>query len=211
MSEQKIRKELVKYGKKLVEKGLVSGAGGNISARSGKFIYLSPGGFPLDKIKTSQSVKVELKTGKAKKSSLSPSCEMPMHLAGYRVKNDIGAFIHVHPPYALGLACAGITLKALFPDFVVLIGEKLPLISYFTPGSKKLAKAVGRALKNNQAVLLKNHGLVTVGKNLKEAYLRAEIVEEAAKIYFISKLSGKVRFLNAEEIGDIEREYKAKS
>ena len=193
------------FGKKLVEKGLVRGEGGNISLREGNSVYLSPSGFSLDEIKPEQYVKVNLKTGQVQKKSLPPSCEMFLHLSCYRVRDDIGAVVHVHPPFSIGLGCAGLILKALSPEFVISLGEKVLLIPYFAPGSEILARKVSQVLKNNSAVLLQNHGLVTVGKNLKEAYLRAEIIEEAAKIYFISHLLGKVRFLTKSEIRDIKR------
>lgn len=210
MNDIQIRKELIKYGKELIEKGLVSGTGGNISARAGNFIYLSPSGFSLDEIKPHQYVKIDLNVSgkKIEASPFSPSCEMPMHLACYRARSDIKAVMHVHPPFAIGLGCAGVKLKALFPDFVVLIGEELPLLPYLLPGSEILGKKVREVLKNNSAVLLQNHGLVTVGKNLREAFLRAEIIEEAAKIYFISCLLGKTCMLTNKEIDDIKKRYK---
>ena len=193
------------FGKRLVEKGLVRGAGGNISLREGNSVYLSPSGFPLDEIKPEQYVKVNLKTGQVQKESLLPSCEMFLHLSCYRVRDDIGAVAHVHPPFSIGLGCAGLTLKALSPEFVISLGERVPLIPYFTPGSEILAGKVSQVLKNHSAVLLQNHGLVAVGKDLHQACLRAEIIEEAAKIYFVSHLLGKVRFLTKREMRDIKK------
>jgi len=208
MEEKKIRKELVKYGKKLVAKELVSGVGGNISIRAGKFVYLSPSGFNLEAIKSNQHVKLNLETGKIQHSALKPTCEMPMHLACYRARSNIKAVIHVHPPFAIALGCAGITLEALFPDFVVLIGNKVPLFPFFIPGSEISGQKVNEVFKNYPAVLIQNHGLVTVGENLSEAFLRAEIIEEAARIYSISYSLGKVRFLSKKEISEIEKRYK---
>ncbi|MGB9642315.1 MAG: class II aldolase/adducin family protein, partial [Candidatus Ratteibacteria bacterium] len=85
---QSIRKQLCKYGKLVLEKNLAAGPGGNISARDGEFVYLSPSGFALDEIKESQWVKINLKTGK-QYGSLRPSCEISMHIGCYLARPDI--------------------------------------------------------------------------------------------------------------------------
>ncbi len=206
----RLRKELAGFGRKLFEKGLIHGSGGNISAREGKFVYLSPSGFYLNNIKPSQHIKLNLRTGKKENSVLKPTCETPMHLACYRARSDIQAVIHVHPPFAIASSCAGITLRALFPDFVVLIGDKVPLVPYFIPGSQIIGERFKKIFKKYSAVLIQNHGLVTVGKNLSEAFLRAEIIEEAAKIYYLARSLGRVRFLSKKEIVEIEKKYKGK-
>ena len=208
MSEKKIREKLAECSRRLAEEGLIKGTGGNISVKAGRFIYLSPSGFYLDKVKPNQYVKVNLDGRRVSKSSLSPSCELPLHLSSYRARADIRAVIHVHPLNTLALSCAGETVRAIFPDFAVLIGEKLPVIPYFFPGSELLGKKVGKVLKKNPAVLLRNHGLVAAGKNLDEAILYAEIIEEAARVYILSRQVGKVSFLSKKEVAALRERYK---
>lgn len=204
MSEEKIRYELTLYGKKIVEKNLVSVGGGNISAREKDFIYLSPSGYALDEINEDQWVKINLNTGDIIDSPLKPTCEIEMHLVCYKSRQDIRAVIHTHPPYVVGVTSANIQIEPMFPDFVVYLGKKVPLLDYITPGGKKLAKAIEKIIGNYNVVCLKNHGVITTGLHLKEAFYRNILIEEAAKIIFISKTLGNPHFFTSEEKEEIE-------
>ncbi|NQS88222.1 class II aldolase/adducin family protein [Patescibacteria group bacterium] len=203
-TEADIRKELTLYGKKIVQKGLVVATGGNISARKGNIVYLSPGGFTLDEIAEGQWAKVELKTGKIIKPILKPTCEINMHLICYRTREDIGAVVHTHPPYVTGVVSAGVKIKPMFPDYVAYLGEEVPLLQYITPAGNELAKAIGKIIGKYNAISLKNHGALTVGSNLKEAFHRSMILEEAAKILFISKIMGTPGIFNPSEVKKIK-------
>ncbi len=200
---EKIRKILSEYGKKIVEKGLVAGPGGNISARDGDFVYLSPSGFFLDEIKEEEWVKVDFKTGKIY-SNLRPTCEISMHLGIYMVREDVKAVFHTHPPITVGLISAGVKFKPFFPEFVAILGKKIPIIDYVPPAGEEIRKAVCKEIKKSDVVLLKNHGVVAVGQSIKEAYTRSLIVEEAAKSLFVGIISGKMRYFKKEEIEGIE-------
>ena len=202
-SEKKLKQELVRYGKKIIEKGLAVGPGGNISARKGNTIYLSPSGYSFDELNEDDYVGVNLKTGKITEGTLKPTCEVSMHLGCYLIRKDISAVIHTHPPLVIGLISAGAKIKPMFPDFVALVGE-VPVIDYVIPAGEKIRKAVTKVIKKYDAVLLKNHGLVTVGATLKEAFYRAEIIEEAARILIVSRIFGKPGFLNKREIKGIK-------
>ncbi len=199
---KKIKKELVTYGKMITEKGLAAGPGGNISARCGEVIYLSPSGYSLGELKEEDYVGVSLKTGEIVEGQLKPTCEVSMHLGCYLVRKDVQAVIHIHPPLAIGLASAGVKIEAMFPDFVALLGE-VPVIDYVIPAGEKIRKAVTTVIKEHEAVLLANHGAVTVGANLKEAFCRAELIEDAARILLTSLTVGKPRFLTKKEVEEI--------
>jgi len=200
---EEIRKKLSEYGKKIVEKGLVAGPGGNISAREGDFVYLSPSGFFLDEIKEEEWVKVNLKTGEII-GNLRPTCEISMHLGIYMEREDIKAVFHTHPPITVGLISAGVKFKPFFPEFVAILGKSIPLIEYVPPAGEEIRKAVVKEIKKGNVVLLKNHGVVAVGQSLKEAYTRSLIVEESAKSIFVGILSGKIRYFTKKEIKQIE-------
>ncbi|MGC8976635.1 MAG: class II aldolase/adducin family protein [Candidatus Ratteibacteria bacterium] len=200
---EEIRKILTEYGKKVVEKGLVAGPGGNISGRDGDFVYLSPSGFFLDEIKEDQWVKVNLKTGEIL-SDLRPTCEISMHLGIYIERDDVKAVFHTHPPITVGLISAGVKFKPFFPDYVAILGRNVPLIDYVTPAGEDIRKAVCKEIKKADVVLLKNHGVVAVGESIKEAYTRSLIVEEAAKSIFAARCCGKLRYFNEKEIKQIE-------
>jgi len=201
---EEIRKKLTEIGKKIVEKGLVAGPGGNISARDGEFVYLSPSGFFLDEIEENQWVKVNLKTGEIF-SDLRPTCEISMHLGIYVEREDVKAIIHTHPPITVGLISSGVKFKPFFPDYVAILGRDVPVIKYVPPAGEEIRKAVCKEIKKVNVVLLKNHGVVAVGESIKEAYTRSLIVEEAAKSIFIGILTGKLRYFNKKEIEQIEK------
>jgi len=209
----KITEELSYYGKLLVEKGLTTGPGGNISAREGGLVYLSPSGFSLAEIKPQDWVVVNLKNGKriGKDNGLRPTCEISTHLGCYLARKDIKTVVHTHPILATAMATAGVQFKGLFPDFVALVGPETPVLDYIVPGGEELREAVVRKLKKGyNAVLLKNHGAVIVGENMKEAYYRSLLLEDAARFLMATLSIGrKPRYLSPAEvkgIGNMEAE-----
>lgn len=195
---EEIKQELVKYARKIVRGGLVVGPGGNISVRAGDVVYLSPSGYALDEISADQYVGVDLHTGRVVEGNLKPTCETSMHLGCYLIRQDIQAVVHTHPPLTIGLISAGLELKPMTPDFVAYVVQA-PVIDYVIPAGVEIREAVTRVIKEHNAVLLKNHGAVTVGANLKEAFYRALIIEDASRILLASLIAGKVRFLTEEE------------
>ncbi|MCL5408971.1 MAG: class II aldolase/adducin family protein [Candidatus Omnitrophica bacterium] len=200
--ENEIREQLSWYGKKIIEKGLAAGPGGNISAKDEDFVYLSPSGFALDEIGHQQWVKLNIKTGNVE--GLKPTCEVSMHLGCYLARKEIKAVIHTHPPLTLALICAGREFKAFCPDFVALLGKKVPVIPYVIPSGEEIRKAVVEQIKKYNVVLLKNHGVVCVGESLKEAFSRSWLIEESARTILYGTLLGKFRYLNKKEIDDID-------
>lgn len=200
---EKIREMLTEYGKKLVEKGLVAGPGGNISARDGDYVFLSPSGFFLDEIKESEWVKINLKTGKVS-GDLRPTCETSMHLGIYVEREEIRAVIHTHPPVTVGLISAGIRFKPVFPDYVAMLGREVPVIDYVQPGGEAIRKAVVDRIKKCNVVLLKNHGAVCIGETLKEAFARSVLMEETAKTVFVGKVAGNLKCLSLREVEEVE-------
>ena len=116
---ENIREKLTEYGRKIVEKKLVAGSGGNISAREGNFVYLSPSGFFLDDIKKNEWVKVDIKTGEIYEE-LKPTCEISTHLGIYKEREDVKVVFHTHPPLTVGLISSGMDFKPFFPDFVAV-------------------------------------------------------------------------------------------
>lgn len=200
---EEIRKLLTIYGKKIVEKGLVAGPGGNISAREGNYVFLSPSGFFLDEIDEKEWVKVDIRTGKTS-GDLRPTCEISMHLGIYLEREDVNAVIHTHPPITTGLISAGVKFKPVFPDYVALLGRNVPVLDYVIPGGEAIRKAVVSKIKDCNVVLLKNHGAVCVGSTLKEAFARSWLVEDTAKTILAGKLAGSLKCLNLKEIEGIE-------
>ncbi|RUS48032.1 class II aldolase/adducin family protein [Cohnella sp. AR92] len=201
MSSQAIREELCKYARKTVANKLVVGPGGNISARHEGKMYLSPSGFALDEIEPGQWVEVDIESGEVTDIGLRPSSEVLMHLYAYRHNPNIGAMVHTHPPYCIAFTLVEKELPIMFPDQAALVGRTV-YVDYVLPTTDRLADAVVQKAYSS-SILLGNHGLVTTGRNLREAYYRTEVVEESAKIYLISRAIKAPKVLTAEETEEI--------
>lgn len=202
MNEAEIRSELCKYAKRTVSSRLVVGPGGNISARLGDKMYLSPSGFALEEIEPEQWVEVDVATGEIADTGFRPSSEVLMHLYAYRSNLSIGAIVHTHPPYCIAFTLVEQELPIMFPDQAALVGKTIS-IPYVLPTTDKLATAVADKVNDASSILLANHGLVTVGRNLREAYNRTEVVEESAKIYLLARAIREPKALTKEEYEEI--------
>lgn len=198
-----VREELCKYARKIVEKGMVVGPGGNISARDGDTMLVSPSGFALEEILPEQWVAVSIADGSIQAApGLRPSSEVLMHLYGYQVNPAIGAMIHTHPANSIAFGLIEEKLPIMFPDQAALTGET-GFVPYVVPTTALLANAVKEKINAYTTLLLGNHGLVAVGRNLREAYYRTEVVEESARIYLLAKAAGTPRVLTEAELVEI--------
>ncbi len=198
-----VREELCKYARKIVEKGMVVGPGGNISARDGDTMLVSPSGFALEEILPEQWVAVSIADGSIQAApGLRPSSEVLMHLYGYQANPSIGAMIHTHPANSIAFGLIGEKLPIMFPDQAALTGET-GFVPYVVPTTALLANAVKEKINAYTTLLLGNHGLVAVGRNLREAYYRTEVVEESARIYLLAKAAGTPKVLTQEELDEI--------
>jgi L-fuculose-phosphate aldolase len=119
------------------------------------------------------------------------SSEIGMHLFIYRKRPDIGAVVHAHPPTATGYAASGIPLdNPLVSEIVVSLGS-VPLAHYETPGTPELAESLAPLVGDHDAILMANHGVVTFGEDLLDAYMNMETVEHYAKIALVAHMLGK--------------------
>ncbi len=204
MSDSELRLEMSRYAQRIFSKGLVTGAGGNISAREGDCMLISPSGFSLEDVEPEQYVDVRITSGEIAPGALRPSSEVLMHLACYRRRPDIRAVVHTHPQYTIALVSSGHDLRPIFADSIVYLGRQVPHIDYITVTTPELAAAVEAQIGNSNCVILRNHGAITLGENLKQAFWRACTVEECARIQLLAVLAGRPCFLDAEEAGRLE-------
>ncbi len=208
MKNIRIKKQLVKIGRKIADKELVVGPGGNISARVGNIVYMKASGICFEEAKASDYIGVDLKTGKIVDGSKKPTCEIAMHLGCYLERKDITAVIHTHAPIATAVGMQDIPFRPFSPDLAALVGN-VPTIKYVVPGGKELAEEIRRVIKKHNAALMCNHGLLTVGANLREAYYRTLLIEGACKTFVAAKSLGKMKFFTkkeAEQINNLEAE-----
>jgi L-fuculose-phosphate aldolase len=197
-----IREELVKYGTKIAQAGLVAGAGGNISAREGGLIWMKPSGFAMDDMTPDDLCGMDLATGEQKKGGSRPTSEVNMHLAIYRARPDIQAIFHTHSAWASGVVSAGVEMRPMFAEFVNDLG-RVGTVPYVTPTTHRLADAMAEKARTCDTIFMVNHGVLAVGVTLKQAYYRVVVVEDAAKSLVAACIVGKPRFFSQEQVDEI--------
>ncbi|MFH1627682.1 MAG: class II aldolase/adducin family protein [Pseudomonadota bacterium] len=199
------REDFCRFCHLLYERRLAAGVGGNISARSGNRIFLTPSGYSLRDLQP-DIVAVVNEEGLLMAGD-KPTKEADMHIEVLRVRPDINVVFHLHGPYIIAASTmfepGPSTLPALTPGFVYY-AYPLPMIPFMIPGSRELAKCATEALsaKGSYAVLLKNHGLITLGKDFSETLNIAEEIDEAARVYILT--GGKASPIPSENIDKIK-------
>jgi L-fuculose-phosphate aldolase len=195
-----LRKEMVEICKLIYSRGLVVATDGNISARLGENeILITPSGKSKGMVETQDLVVIDLE-GKKISGNMSPSGEFRLHTMVYKERPDINAVVHAHPPYSTAFSVAGISLiQCVLPEVVITIGG-VPLTEYATLYTEELPLSIKKYIKDFNALLLKNHGVVTVGENLLSAYHRLEKVEHMAQIIYLAKNLGNVDVLSKEQL-----------
>jgi L-fuculose-phosphate aldolase len=198
-----IAHQLVAVCRRLYEKGFVTATDGNVSVRlpNGN-VLTTPTSLNKGKVKESDLVEVTLE-GKTVTNDRKPSMELDMHLFIYQQRSDANAVVHAHPIYATGFATARMPLdKHLLPEVVFGLGA-IPLARYATPSTKEVAESIAPYVKTSTAILLENHGVVTFGKDLDDAFFKMEKVEHAAHIAFVARLLGGERPLSSADVAKL--------
>jgi L-fuculose-phosphate aldolase len=201
---QSARQELLVYGRKIAERLLVVGPGGNTSVRADKAIVVKTSGCAFEDCTEDDYIPIDITTGDVVGSDKKPTCEIYMHIACFLKRPDVNAVVHTHPPIATGIASAGKTLPPIYPDLIALVGAEIPVLPYIVPSGKALANAVAEVITDHNAVLLSNHGLLTVGVNLREAYFRNLLVEEACKTWLAARAAGEPYILTPEQVHEVD-------
>ena len=185
--------EIINVSKNIYDKGLVSGKAGNISARfkgdNGDIIAITPTLKSLANLAEEDIVLVDMDTNALTNGK--PSSEVNMHIEIYKKRPDINGIVHTHSPYATGFAFSNKRIKRL-EGFGEIKNPFLPYIEYEKPGSDELAVKASDSIKSDDVLVLKNHGVICVGENLKEAELLAVFIEESAKTQFITYMLNSV-------------------
>ncbi|MBP2644773.1 MAG: L-fuculose-phosphate aldolase [Firmicutes bacterium] len=201
-----IKASIVEAGCAMLAKGLVAGTWGNISVRSEGGVAITPSGSDYLTLTPSDIVTVDYNgiTGEGQRV---PSSEMPLHLAIYTARPDVGAIVHTHSIFASACAVARRSIPPLIEDLVQMTGGGVEVAEYALPGTKALAENTVKALGDRQAVLMANHGLVACGRTLKEAMLIVVLVEKAAEIYVHSQALGGPQVLSEQDIQIMRQFY----
>lgn len=179
---RRLLRRMIDAGSILAEKGLVAEEEGNLSIRTddGK-ILITRSGARLGRLDDTDFLKVDL-SGKVLTGSGKLTSEKGVHQACYRQRPDIGAVIHAHPPNVISLTLAGIPMTAVpIPEVAYTVGS-VPTTDFAVPGTDEGGRVIEEMILTCDAVLLKNHGAVTVGKSVEEALGRILTLEKAALI-----------------------------
>jgi L-fuculose-phosphate aldolase len=185
--------EIIDTGNNIYQKNLISGKSGNISKRIkgsyGDIIAITPTLKSLSGLNQEDIVLVDLDGNTL--TSGKPSSEVNMHLEIYKKRDDVNAIVHTHSPYATGFAFSNKSIKRL-EGFGEIKNPYLPSIEYEKPGSSELAKNASEGIGDSDVLVLKNHGVICVSENLKEAQSLAVFVEESAKTQFVTLMLNSV-------------------
>jgi len=191
------RRDIVTYAARLRPDGLVTGTSGNLSVRVGDVVAITPTGVDYDDLTPEIIPLIDL-AGRPAEGDLLPSSEVPMHLAAYR-RTTARAIVHTHSPYATVLSTL---VEELPPIHYMLaqLGGRVRVAPYGTYGSEELAQNMIDALDGRGAVILQNHGAITIGDTLAEAYDRSVTLEWLSALYYRARLAGPPNILDDTEI-----------
>jgi L-fuculose-phosphate aldolase len=189
-----IKDLIIDIGKRLWTRGYVAANDGNISVRTGKseLMITTSGvskGFMSRDMIIKMSMDGEILTPK---NQYLPSSEVKMHLEVYKQRDDIKAVVHAHPPYSTSFAVAGMPIETfILPEAIMSFGE-VPIAPYGTPSTMEMPDSIIPFIRNSNAILLANHGALTLGIDLITAYHRMETLEHTAHILYLALGLGNV-------------------
>ena len=203
------RKLIVEYGKLLVTKGLTTGTGGNISIldKEKKYFAISPSGIDYFETEPEDVVIMDL-DGKIVEGERKPSSEWMMHLIFYKKRDDVEAVVHTHSRFSSTISCMRWEIPALH-YYVAFAGKTIPCAKYASYGTQELADNAFEGMGEGKAALLANHGLITIGRSVKEAFLVAEMSEEMAEYYYRTKSIGEPVLLDEEGMESMLLRFKS--
>jgi L-fuculose-phosphate aldolase len=186
--------------RQLAAHGLIAGRDGNLSVRlDPNRVLVTPSGFIKSQIAASDMVEIDLATGHPTRGPRKPTSELDLHLRILRHRPDVRAVVHAHPPMATAFAVAGQEIPGnLLPELIFVVGP-VPLVPFGMPGTPELGDRIVPYIEDprHQALLLANHGAVTMGRTLDEAWIRMESLEHAARIITAARAIGEPRPLEA--------------
>jgi L-fuculose-phosphate aldolase len=206
--EKEIREQIAAYGGLLYAQGLVSGASGNLSARlDADHILITPSGCHKGMLAPGDLLLYNLNTSQTTgETQRKPSSEIRMHTFVYQHRPDVRAVIHAHPPYAVALSVAGISLETVVLPEVILTMGAIVDCGYATPTTENVVHAMKEPVRTgHNALILARHGSVTLGNTMQEAFCRLEIVEHVAKVTAVARSMGEVSPLPQKEIDELKQ------
>lgn len=203
--EEELRRDLKKFSRWLSRLGFTPGTSGNLSVRldSGRLL-VTPTGISKGLVKAADMVIVDL-DGRLLAGSRKITSELPMHLAVYQQRADIKAVVHSHPPLATAFACSGRALDEILCQEAVMTVGIVPLASYATTGTAEVGVSMRPFLAEHDAILLENHGVVSYGQSLVDAFMKMQTVEHLAHLALVAHQLGSARPLGKDQVQQLRR------
>jgi len=202
------RKKVVEKGIEMLATSLTVGTWGNLSCRvpGEDYIAITPTGMSYDTLVPEDIVVLDLR-GNTVSGTRKPSIEVPLHLAIYNAREDVQAIVHTHSAYATAMAVARREIPGAVEDLVQIVGGNVRVNEYALPGTEQLGINTVKAMEGRNAVLLANHGMLGVGRNLEEAFRVCQVVEKSAQVTLLAQLMGGVVELSQEDIDGMRNFY----
>jgi L-fuculose-phosphate aldolase len=200
------RKEVARFMRRLYSHGLTTTSGGNISLRFLRdIIAITPSATDKGRMRWKEVVIMTM-MGENLTPDLKPSMEVEMHLSIYR-KKDVNAIVHAHPVFATAFTAMKCRINTgLTAEACAILGQPV-YVPYALMGSKQLAKIVAKSIERSDILLLENHGILSVGASLLQAFDKIEVLENAARMTVIVEVMGGKRSLTKVKINEIERMF----
>lgn len=203
MSEWKLREEMCEIGRRVYNKGFAAANDGNISYRLGEDrVLCTPTRVSKGFMKPDDLCIVDMDgkqvSGKRKRSS-----EILLHLAVMKTRPDVKSCVHCHPPHATAFAVAHEPIpKCTMPEFEIFLGE-VAITPYETPGGQAFADTVVPYVKDTDVIILANHGTITAGVDLMDAYFKTEIIDAYCRILILTKQLGRVNYYSDDKAAEL--------
>ena len=193
------RTEVLAAAQEMARVGLVVGSSGNVSrrvkdAKGRDLMAVTPSGRPYETLTLDDIVVIDF-MGDPVLGDHIPSTESLSHIAVYQARRDVGSVMHTHSTYATAMAVAGLEVPALMDEMVLSLGGSIRVAEYATPSSEELAANVVAALGDHKAALMRNHGLIGVGRTPNDALQVCRLVEHVAQVYSLARALGRARSL----------------
>ena len=190
MSKEKIleaKQCVLQTSQKAFEAKLFAGTSGNLSVylREEGLVVITPTCVRYETMTLDDIVVIDV-NGNIAEGKYKPSSEWMLHCELYKSRPEAGAVVHTHSPYATAFAAANRRIPAVLTEMVPFLGGDVPVAPVQLPGTPAVGQSAVQAIAGRNACLLGNHGAVAVGRNMDEAYIRAEYIEDAAKIALLA-------------------------
>ncbi|MBA2354519.1 MAG: class II aldolase/adducin family protein [Luteitalea sp.] len=199
-----LRAEICEVGRRLYARGYVASNDGNISVRlDDQHLLATPKNVSKGFMTPDMMVVTDMQ-GRKVAGDRDASTELKMHLAVYETRPDVRAVVHAHPPLATGFAVAGIPLdRATLAEVIFTLGS-VPIADYATPSTTELPDAVRRYISAHDGLLLANHGALTAGQGLMNAYYKMETIEHFAQITLVARQLGRENLISRDEVDRLQ-------